>query len=320
MVLLALLGLSVFVYSIGSGEMTIAPWNVLTALIGQGSPADEMVIQTLRLPRALVALFVGASMAVAGSILQGIMRNPLASPDIIGITGGASVTAVAFLTLFSDWGARWLPAAAFVGGSITALLIYALAWKKGVSPLRLVLIGIGINSAANGLTTLLLILSPIYATSQAMAWLAGSVYASSWETVWTILPWFIVLVPLAMILSRQLNAQQMGEAIATQLGTSVQKQRFLLILVSIALATSAVAVSGPIGFIGLMSPHIARLLTGPSFGQLLPVSGLIGACLVLVADLIARTAFSPLDLPAGLFTAVLGAPFLIYLLYSHGRT
>ncbi|MFC4077654.1 FecCD family ABC transporter permease [Salinithrix halophila] len=310
---------ALLIISVGVGEMTILPLDAGKALIGIGNPADEMIIQTLRLPRVLTALLIGIAMALSGSILQGVMRNPLASPDVIGITGGASVAAVAALTLFTGSAASWLPVAALIGGSLTALLIYFLAWKKGISPLRLVLIGVGINAAANGLTTLLLILSPIYATNQAMVWLAGSVYASSWETVNLFLPWLILFTLLALLSSRHLNAQQMGDAVAAGIGHAVQRQRLLLILISVALASSAVAVAGPIAFVGLMSPHIARLLTGPSYGQLLPVAGLTGGFLVMAADLIARTAFSPLDLPAGLFTAALGAPFLILLLYRSGR-
>lgn len=319
LILLTFLCLIAVVLSIGTGEMNISPWNVIKSLTGFGDPGDTMIVLNLRLPRVLTALLVGISIAVSGAILQGIMRNPLASPDIIGITGGASVAAVAFLTLFSHLGVTWLPAGAFIGGTCAAIMIYVLAWKKGVSPLRLVLIGVGVNSAANGLTTLLLILSPLYAANQAIVWLAGSVYASSWDTVWTLLPWFFILIPLSLILTRQLNVQQMGESIAVGLGNSLQRQQLLLVLVSVALASSAVAASGPIAFVGLMAPHIARMLTGPSFGSLLPVSGVIGGILVTVADWIGRTAFSPLDLPAGLFTAVLGAPFLIYLLYRTAK-
>ncbi|PTX60761.1 iron complex transport system permease protein [Melghirimyces profundicolus] len=318
--ILALACGAVFVISIGIGEMNIAPPDVLKALFGQGNPADEMVITTLRLPRVLAALLVGVALAVAGAILQGVVRNPLASPDIIGITGGASVTAVAFITLFHDAGARWLPVAAFAGGAMAALLIYTLAWKKGVSPFRLILIGIGVNAAAAGLTTLLLIISPIYTTSQAVVWLTGSVYASSWSTVWATLIPIAVFLPLSLLFSRHLNAQELGDALATGLGSRVQLHRLLLVLFSVALASTAVAAAGPIGFVGLMAPHIARMLTGPSQGQLLPVAALTGALLVMVADLTARTAFSPLDLPAGLFTAVLGAPFLIALIYRSGRT
>jgi iron complex transport system permease protein len=183
----------------------------------------------------------------------------------------------------------------------------------------LILIGIGVNAAAVGLTSLLLIISPIHTTSQAMVWLTGSVYASSWETVWRTAAQVAVFLPLTLLSSRHLNAQELGESLATGLGSRVQLHRLLLVLYSVALAGIAVAAAGPIGFVGLMAPHIARMLTGPSQGQLLPVAAVTGALLVMVADLTARTAFSPLDLPAGLFTAVLGAPFLIVLLLKSER-
>ncbi|WP_425435287.1 FecCD family ABC transporter permease [Marininema halotolerans] len=306
------------IVSVGLGEMKIPPLQAGLALLGMGNPSDEVIIYTLRLPRLLMALLVGASLAASGAILQGVMRNPLSSPDIIGITGGASVVTIFFIAFLPQVATSWLPIASFVGGSITALLIYSLAWKKGASPLRILLIGVGLNAAANGLTTLLLILSPLYSANEAMVWLTGSVYSSSWNSVLTFLPWALSLLALSYFFSRHLNAQQMGDEIATGIGQSVQWYRLITILVSIGLASSAVAFSGPIAFVGLMAPHIARMITGPSFGRLLPIASLIGALIVMCADLIARTAFSPLDLPAGLFTAVLGAPFLIFLLYRSG--
>ncbi|SDW78927.1 iron complex transport system permease protein [Marininema mesophilum] len=307
------------IISVGLGEMNISPLDATRALFGIGNPSDEVIIYTLRLPRLLMALLVGASLAVSGAILQGVMRNPLSSPDVIGITGGASVVAVFLLTFLTDLATYWLPLASFVGGSLTALFIYSLAWKQGVSPLRIVLIGIGINAAANGLTTLLLILSPMYAVNQAMVWLTGSVYSSSWKTVTTFFPWALVLLSLSFVISRHLNAQQMGDEVATGIGHQVQRHRLIAVLVSVGLASSVVAFTGPIAFVGLMAPHIARMLTGPSYGRMLPIAALVGSFLVMSADLIARTAFSPLDLPAGLFTAALGAPFLIILLHRSGQ-
>jgi iron complex transport system permease protein len=318
LLVLSALCFGVLVYSVGTGEVPIPAMDVVKVLFGQGDPGNELIIYSLRMPRVLTALMVGASMAVSGALLQGMLRNPLASPDIIGITGGASVAAVACLSLFSQTGKAWLPVAAFGGAVCTAFLVYVLAWKRGVSPLRLVLIGMGLHAAANGLTTLLLILSPIYTASQAMVWLTGSVYNSSWTTVGTLSVWTGILIPAAFLLARHLNAQQLGDELAVGIGSRVQLHRFLLILISVALASAAVAAAGPIGFVGLMAPHIARMWAGPSAGSWLPVSALTGSFLVLTADLIARTAFSPLDLPAGLFTAALGAPFLLFLLLRSG--
>jgi iron complex transport system permease protein len=307
-----------FTVLLGSGELSIAFFDVWLALFGQGSPSDQMVLQTLRLPRVITACLVGMAMGIAGALFQGVMRNPLASPDIIGVTGGASVAAVAVLTFTGSSGGM-LTLAAFTGAAAAAFLIYILAWKDGVSPFRLVLIGIGIQTAAQSLTTLLLILSPIYTTSQAMVWLTGSVYASSWTTLSHLMPWLLLFLPLAWLLARPLNLLQLGDGVAMGLGGSIQWHRFAITLTGVALAAAAVAVAGPIGFVGLMAPHIARLLTGPPYGGLLPAAALTGSILVLAADGVARLAFSPLDLPAGLFTAVLGAPFLLILLLRFNR-
>ncbi|MDR6225811.1 FecCD family ABC transporter permease [Desmospora profundinema] len=310
---------ALFTVNLGSGELSIPPLDVWLALLGQGSSADQMILHSLRLPRVVTACLVGIAMGTAGALFQGVMRNPLASPDIIGVTGGASVAAVAVLTFTGSGGGGWLPLAAFGGGAAAAALIYILAWKEGVSPLRLVLIGIGIQTAAQGLTTLFLILSPIHTTSQAMVWLTGSIYASSWSTVYNLLPWLTVFLPLAWLLTRPLNLLQLGDPVAVGLGGAIQWHRFAITLTGVALAAAAVSVAGPIGFVGLMAPHIARLLTGPAYGSMLPAAALTGSMLVMAADWVARIAFSPLDLPAGLFTAVLGAPFLLVLLLRSDR-
>jgi iron complex transport system permease protein len=310
----------VFVISIGMGEMKINPITVVKVLFGGGPEMEKLVIQSFRLPRIIIALLVGISLAVAGGILQGMIRNPLASPDILGITGGASFAVVTFLAVFSDKNnaltvsIAWLPLAAFMGAAIIALLVYIFAWKNGVSPVRLVLIGIGLSTLMQALTTLMMILGPIYQASQANIWITGTVNGSSWKNVMTMLPWTVIFLVIAFSFTRNLNIQELGDDIATGLGERVQKKRFTLLLISTALVGSSVAFAGGIGFVGLMAPHMARRLVGSSFGALLPVSAMIGGILVMVADLIGRTMFSPLEIPAGVFTAGIGAPYFIYLL------
>jgi iron complex transport system permease protein len=308
---------AVIVYSTGTGEMKIAPLHVLKTFFGVGDPSETLVIQTFRLPRILLALLVGMALAVSGAILQGIIRNPLASPDVIGITGGASVAAVAFITYVQGVSIHWLPVAAFVGSVVITFLLYALAWKNGLAPIRLVLIGVGVGAAMNALTTMMVVTSPIYLTAKATVWMTGSVYGASWSNVYTLLPWVLVLLPLTFLMARHVNVQQLGDDVATSVGGRVQWQRVVLLLLCVALAGSAVAVGGAIGFVGLLAPHIARQLVGPSFGGVLPVAALVGGLIVLGADLIGRTAFAPLDLPVGIFTAGIGAPFFIYLLYRN---
>ncbi|PKR83925.1 FecCD family ABC transporter permease [Heyndrickxia camelliae] len=318
---LFLLLLVVFVISTGLGDMKLNPVRVLKVFFGGGSSLDQLVVMKFRLPRIIVALFVGMALAVAGSILQGIIRNPLASPDIIGITGGASAAVVGFLALFSNAdniltvSIDWLPVAAFLGATIVAFLVYFLSWKNGVSPIRLVLIGIGISAVMQAITTMLMLKGPIYRASEANIWITGTVNGSNWSNVYIIIPTVLVLVIISFISARRINIQELGDELATGVGSPVQKQRFFLLILSTALVGTAVAFAGGIGFVGLMAPHMARRLVGSSFGGLLPTAACIGGILVMLADLIGRTIFLPLEIPAGVFTAAIGAPYFIYLLF-----
>lgn len=320
---LSLAALLAMLVSIGVGDMYIAPWDVFNALIGTGLDINQLIITEFRLPRVLVAFIAGASLALSGAILQGIIRNPLASPDMIGITGGAGFAAVAFLTMFSDdannliVSINYLPLFAFAGATIVAFLIYGLAWKDGVTPIRLILIGIGLMALLQALTTLMMLIGPIYRASQATIWLTGTVYGTSWKEVKAILPWFLGLLPILVLLVRRLNIQGFGDDLTTGAGISVHRERFVLLMICTALAGSAVAFAGAMGFVGLIGPHIARRITGSSFGGLFPASALIGGIMVVLADLAGRTLFSPLEVPAGVFTAAIGAPYFIYLLFKN---
>jgi iron complex transport system permease protein len=321
--LLLLLGVAaVFLISTGSGEMYISPLDVIHTFIGNGSEMNEIVIYSFRLPRIITALFVGMSLAVAGAIMQGMIRNPLASPDVLGITGGAAVAVVLFLAIFSDKNnsltisIHWLPLAAFIGAAIAALLVYMLAWKNGIVPMRLVLVGIGVSALMQAGTTLFMILGPIYRASQANIWITGTVYGATWKNVAIFTPWAVFLLLISFVSARKMNIQELGDEIAIGAGVSLQRQRVFLLLLSTALTGGAVAFAGGIGFVGLMAPHMARRLVGSSFEALLPVAALLGALLVMTADLIGRTMFAPLEIPAGVFTAAIGAPYFIYLLYK----
>ncbi|MBP1933810.1 FecCD family ABC transporter permease [Ammoniphilus resinae] len=322
--ILSTITLIVMILSIGMGEMNIHPLDVIRALFGAGEKMHTVVIQTFRVPRIIIGFIVGASLAISGAIMQGVIRNPLASPDIIGITAGAGAAVVTFLTVFLDVkdnsltvSMGWLPVVAFIGATVMALLIYGLAWNKGVSPIRLVLVGVGLDAAMHAVITVMMIFGPLILATQEKIWLTGSVYGSTWENVWTLLPWFCFFLPFIFVIARNLNIQELGDDLSKGAGTAVQRQRLILMLVSTALAGGAVAFAGGIGFVGLLAPHLARQLVGSAFGALLPVSGLIGGLIVLLADLIARTALSPLDIPAGVFTASIGAPYFIYLLYKN---
>lgn len=307
------------VISVGVSSHYLPPQTVMKALFGMAEPGEQVIVMNLRLPRILVAVLVGASLAVAGAILQGVIRNPLASPDVAGITEGASLGAILFIYLFQgSISIHWMPLASILGAFIVTGLLYVLAWKNGASPLRIILIGIGVSAAIKSVSYMLIISGPMQLANQSLTFMTGSIYGVSWENdVLTLLPWTALLLILTWLQARQVNIQALGDDIATSVGSRVQLQRLLLIVLSVSLAGAAVAIGGAIAFIGLMAPHMARRLTGPSFSSVLPVSALLGALILLVADLVARTAFLPRDVPAGVLTAAIGAPFFMVLLYRN---
>lgn len=322
MVMMLILLLTAFVLTAGAGEVYVNPIEVSKVLLGlDANEFVELVVESFRLPRMIIAVLVGMLLALSGSILQGIIRNPLASPDLLGVTGGASVAVVLFLGVFSTpktnaliVSIHWLPLVAVVGALIAALSLYLLAGRNGLSPFRLVLVGIGIWALMKALTTLFMVKSTIYRASQANVWLTGSVYGSSWDQVYVLTPIALVLILCTLASIRQLNIQSFGEEIATGVGGRVSKQRLWLFTLSTLTAGVAVAYGGGISFIGLMAPHISRRLVGSNYGALLPISALVGGLLVLLADTIGRTLFLPLEVPAGVFISILGAPYFIYLL------
>jgi iron complex transport system permease protein len=316
-VVLLLIGITVLVTSVSYGEFDISPIEVLQTIIGidTGDSRHDLVVWTFRLPRILVAFMVGAALAVSGTILQGITRNPLADPGILGVTSGASLAAVAIIVWF-DVPIQWLPFAAFAGAFIMAVLIFVLAWNDGSSPVRLILVGVGLSSVAAALTNLMIVFGEINQVQQATIWLAGSVYGSSWAHVHTISIWLALLLPISILLARQLNTLGLGDDLAKSLGQRVELQRAVLLLLSVALAAIAVSVSGTVGFIGLVAPHITRRLVGPLHEGLIPTSALLGGVLLMFADLIGRWIISPSELPVGIVAAIIGAPYFAYLLYQ----
>jgi len=316
-VLLALVALVGMVLNVGVGEYPIAPLDVVRTILGiqAGDTNYDFIIYTLRLPRVLVAFMVGVGLAVAGAILQGLTRNPLAAPDIVGVNAGAALVAVTLIVAVPSVPAAYLPPAAFLGGFGVAVLLYLLAWRGNSSPVRLVLIGVGLSAIAGALTTFLTTFGEINDVSRALVWLTGSVYGRSWEQLWPLLPWLVVFLPIAFLGARHLNALSLGDEVAVGLGVRVEIMRAVLLLVSVALAASAVATAGTIGFVGFVAPHIARQLVGPSHGGLLPASAMTGGALVVLADLVGRTAFAPIEIPCGIITSVVGAPYFLYLLY-----
>ncbi|MGC1310539.1 MAG: iron ABC transporter permease [Phormidesmis sp.] len=313
---LAIASLITAIWSIGQGEYPVPPLDVVRTVLGL--PTDNadygFVVNTLRLPRTLVAWGVGMALAIAGTLTQGITRNPLAAPNIIGFEAGAALAAVTLVVVFPSVPIAVLPLVAFGGALTVAMLIYFLAWKDGSSPIRLILVGIGFTLISDALTDLMVTFGNINNVSQALVWLAGSVYGRSWEQAIAFAPWLVIFSLLSLFLSRELNALQLGDEVARSLGSRLEWQRGWLLLSAVALSGSAVATAGSISFVGLMSPHIARQLVGPSHEGLLPVAALTGGLVVIVADLIGRLLFAPIELPCGIVTAVIGAPYFLYLL------
>ncbi|MCC5658358.1 iron ABC transporter permease [Nostoc sp. XA010] len=309
------------VMNVAKGEYPISPLDIVKTILGldTGNPDHQFVIQNLRLPRTLVAFMVGMALAISGTIFQGVTRNPLADPGIIGINAGASLAAVVVIVLFPSAPIYTLPLSAFAGASLMAILIYSLAWNNGSSPILLILMGIGLSAIASAITTLMITFGEISDVSNALVWLAGSVYGRTWEQVFSLLPWLIVFVPMALTLARHLNALNLGDDVAKSLGSRVEWQRALLVLVGVALAGAGVATAGNISFIGLIAPHLGRQLVGATHESLIPTSALLGGVIVVMADLLGRTLFAPIELPCGVVTAAIGAPYFLYLLIRNRK-
>lgn len=311
---------AVTLVSLSYGDYSMSIADVVKTLFGNGDTTQNMVVWELRLPRIMIALLVGMGFGVAGAMLQGLTRNPLADPGIIGINQGAAVTAVALLVWFDDVPVQWLPPAAFVGGATTALLIYIAAWKGGSSPVRLVLVGIGFAAFAGSLTTVMVVFSDIDRAGQAYLWLSGSVYGRGWDSVRVLILWLVILLPLAYIFALPMNALMQDDNTVKGIGLNIEKSRFILVMISVALASASVAAAGIFSFLGLVAPHIARLLVGATYQGLIPVTALVGASIVVCADFIGRSIIAPNQIPAGLVTAMVGAPYFFWQMRKHYRS
>lgn len=312
---------AVFLVSLNMGTMKIPLAEVIKAFNGTGSDQNYTVLVHFRLPRMVIAILIGAGIAVSGAILQSVSRNALADPGILGINSGAGLAVVLYIFYFQGssfssgiWSVYIMPFAALVGAFLAAFLIYTLAWKQGVTPIRLVLVGIGINAAFAALIIVFQLMMDPNNFMQATIWLSGSIWGASWEYVYAILPWILLLIPWALYKSQNLNVLNLGDHTATGLGVTVERERRILLFISVALAGACVAVGGGIAFLGLVAPHLARKLVGPRHQGMLPVSALLGSLVLLVADMIGKNLMAPSEIPVGLVVSCLGAPYFIYLL------
>ena len=306
----------VIVGSLILGTVPITPLDAIKAVFGV---ADDQVTRTLiqdfRLPRILVGALVGAQIAVSGAILQAVTRNALAAPSIVGISAGAGLAAVLAAVLMSSPSVTTVAFLAFAGAVAAGAVVYALAWKTGISPERLALTGIAVTAILGALITAIVTFFADNSNVQAaLVWLTGTVYGRGWDEFWLLLPWFVIGLTIAVVLAPKLNVLILGDSVAAGLGMRVELARLTFIAIAVALAASAVAVAGLIAFVGLVVPHVVRLLFGSDQRVVIPMSAIGGAILMMIADDIARTAFGITELPAGLLTALIGAPYFIFLI------
>jgi iron complex transport system permease protein len=307
--------LAALVLSVAVGEFAIPPLDVLAALVGAGDRATSFIVVDLRLPRALTGLLAGAALGVAGAVFQDVTRNPLVAPDIVGVAGGAALAAVALIVLGSTDGAVSVPLAALAGALISALALYALAWRRGIQGYRLVLVGIGVAALAQAGILYVLTEGRIFEVARAYVWLVGSLNSRGWEQVWPLVAALAVLLPLLLALARRVDVLKLGDEIAAGLGVAVERSRLLLLGAAAVLTGIAVACTGPIGFVAFAAPHLARALLGTA--RTLPAllgAAACGALLVLAADLAGRMLFAPTEIPVGIVTSILAAPYFLLLL------
>lgn len=317
--LVLILLISVFLISLNTGAIRLSPIEVLKTAFGLGTAQNELILFEFRLPRLIIAVLVGGCLGISGLVLQGLVRNPLADPGIIGINAGAGLGVVIFtmfipqLTLVTVFA---MPIFAFIGAITVAIMIYILAYKKGEgsSPVRIILTGIAIAAGLNAIMLVLTLkLSPEdyhFITT----WLAGNIWGSNWKFIIAIIPWLIIFMPIIYFKANTLNIMQLGDSLAIGLGLKIEKERKILLFSAVAIASAGVSISGGIGFIGLIAPHMTRRLVGEKHEHIIPIVGLVGALLLLTADTLSRLLFASFELPAGIIVAILGAPYFLYLL------
>ncbi|MFJ5672036.1 FecCD family ABC transporter permease [Bacillus safensis] len=320
-VTVVLLGLSaaVVLYSLNTGTLKLSPVMVVKTLFGFGDFQSETVLFDYRLPRIVVTMLAGIGLGIAGGILQSLSRNPLADPGIIGLNAGAAFGLIVFVTYFHALEGNpslLIPLFTFGGGLLAAAVIVLLAYDRheGLVPIRLILVGIAVAAGFSALTLYLSLKLDEDTYTFASRWLVGNVWGRDWIHVLALLPWIVCLVPLTLMQSNTLNALTLGDAVASSVGVRVQRKRLLFLTLAVGLASASVSMTGGIGFIGLVAPHLARQLVGTLHQYFLPVSALLGLLILVSADTIGRSIFAPNAIPAGVVVAFIGAPYFLYLL------
>ena len=299
-----------FVLSIRYGTYTLSFDEISQAF----HPDDKnyFTLMEYRLPRALLAIIIGSALAISGVLVQSVVRNPLASPDILGINNAAGLVAVTVLIFLPNLAFYWLPIFAFIGGVLSFILLWMICGFN-FRPIKMAIIGVALSALWAAISHYLMLTNPVEINT-AMLWLTGSLWGRSWAYANVVLPWLLVLLPMAFFLCRDLDTLGLGENKASTLGVGVNKVQIIVLVLAVALSTTAVAICGSIAFLGLVAPHLARRLVGGRHRNLLPAALFIGAILLQVSDILARVITPPTELPAGVLTAIIGAPYFFYLL------
>ncbi|MFJ5520049.1 FecCD family ABC transporter permease [Streptomyces griseoluteus] len=302
---------------IGTGDAHIPPMDVLRTLVGNGNPYQDFIVNELRLPRLLVGLLVGASLGLGGALFQSVSRNPLGSPDVLGLAQGSTAGALVMIVLFSGSAAA-VTAGALAGGLVTGLGIYLLAWKQGVHGYRLVLVGIGVSAVLTAVNGYLITKADIVDAARAVVWMTGSLSGRDWTQVWPLLILCAVVVPVVLAGGRSLRMLEMGDDVAYALGVRVHRVRLVLMTGAVLLTAAATAAAGPVGFVALTAPQLARRLTRSPGPNLVP-SLCMGAGLLVTADWVCQRLFGADQLPVGVVTGVVGGAYLLWLLVGERR-
>ncbi|WP_195575888.1 Fe(3+)-hydroxamate ABC transporter permease FhuB [Paenibacillus sp. 1001270B_150601_E10] len=315
----SLLLIVVWVLSLTSGAMPIPLSDLFAVITGGGNELNQQILFDFRLPRLLTAGFAGIAIAASGSLLQSAIRNPLGDPQIVGVTSGAGAGALLLLIAFPSLPVAWVPAGAMAGGLLAAAIVYAVSWRSGLQPTTLTLVGIAVSAAGSAVINILIVKADL-AAAPALAWMAGSIYGREWTEVRQLLITIVLLLPIAWWLGRKADLLSFGDEVASGVGLSVRRTRLIVAVLAVILSSVAAACVGVVGFIGLLAPHAARMLVGHEHRKAFVISCLLGGLLLAISDWIGRVIMIPNELPAGIVAALIGTPYLVFLMYRTSRT
>lgn len=318
----ALVFVAAFCVALMVGSYAMNPLEVLNTLLGNGTKLQNFAIFQTRLPRTVLAAVVGCALAFSGGILQGVTRNPLAEPGLIGVNAGAALFVVLWISMgtsayyssYSMFTVLGIPVVAVLGSLFSIGLVYLLSYRRGLRPVRFILVGIGVNSGILAVVTFFQLAMTKGGYNQVLTWTNGSLWGSSWTYIALVTPLIAVLVAVVMAKARTLDALALGDELAAGIGVAVSRERTVFVVLAALLAALATAVAGSIAFLGLLGPQIARRLIGTRHRLMLPLAALVSAVILIVADTVARNAFSPIEIPVGIVVAIIGVPYFVYLM------